>query len=420
MLPWYLAPPEEPLTSRGGAGIRFGNVVFRDRDFATWLSPYVTGGAGYKPNIAETLAFANVALLGRTPQTNVSTDLLALVDSLEGTTLADFDSDTTGTLLVEHELDKVRFALVFAAREVPPMACLPFQERDADHQATGDPVQKATVWNQEPRISVTAGPVGLQVWGPDGDDTNYSTVRTSIPGWTETEFNEQIDNEETDGDQTDAYRLFYDNVEMAKARPWWGWFFIHGLPDTAGSNVSVDASIGREHYRAFTSGGTAWFSHAGNTLGWTDLDTGISAEWVCVRVVKTGITRLILLWVEDAGAIKVYESTDNGGTWSVATTLSSGSDNSKPFASVTLSRLRYVYWIKGSDPYAVYVAIVDNAGNVVTTETATTGIGAVDDAGGGSTISSVPQTGGEERIVLEVIQSGAVVTYTSTDGIAFS
>jgi hypothetical protein len=65
----------------------------------------------------------------------------------------------------------------------------------------------------------------------------------------------------------------------------------------------------------------------------------------------------------------------------------------------------------------VYGRIEDGSGAALATEFAVTGVGAVDDAGISVAESFVA---GVRRVVLQVIQSGAVVYYTSTDGRTFS
>lgn len=101
----------------------------------------------------------------------------------------------------------------------------------------------------------------------------------------------------------------------------------------------------------------------------------------------------------------------------MATTISTGSDNGKPTQVICNDGTRFIYWIKGSGPYAIYGRIEDNSGAVLQSEFAVTGIGAVDDAGIAVDESTVL---GARRLVLQVIQSGAVVYYTSTDGRTFS
>lgn len=101
----------------------------------------------------------------------------------------------------------------------------------------------------------------------------------------------------------------------------------------------------------------------------------------------------------------------------MATTISTGSDNGKPTQVICNDGTRFVYWIKGTGPYNVYGYIEDASGTALATAFAVSGVGAVDDAGISVDESTVL---GARRLVLQVIQSGAVVYYTSTDGRTFS
>jgi hypothetical protein len=101
----------------------------------------------------------------------------------------------------------------------------------------------------------------------------------------------------------------------------------------------------------------------------------------------------------------------------VATTISTGSDNNYPAQVIGTDGTRFIYWVKGTGPYSVYGRIEDGSGAALATAFAVTGVGAVDDAGIGVAESYVA---GVRRVVLQVIQSGAVVYYTSTDGRAFT
>jgi hypothetical protein len=123
------------------------------------------------------------------------------------------------------------------------------------------------------------------------------------------------------------------------------------------------------------------------------------------------------LTLEDSGVIKDQFTTDQGDTFSVATTISTGSDNSKPTQVICNDGTRFIYWIKGAGPYNVYGRIEDASGAALATAFAVTGVGNVDDAGISVAESTVL---GARRLVLQVIQSGAVVYYTSTDGRTFA
>lgn len=401
----------EPNPFSGGNGIRFGNLDYYHGGWDSSSPPVY--GLGFKPSMLDGLAWANHWLSGEAHDANVATYLAEQFDTVETDALDDVDADTTAQLAPTQEWDGIKIVHVSSPRELPPLGMWPRGDRDTTTWEENERSYKQVTysWAQEPRFYLCPGPVALKLLDPS---LNVWTVAAStLPGWSLSQHRHIVDNSEAID-----HEIHYDGVKLADVRPWHGFFAVHGFPNTAGTNVTYDVSLGQEHYRAFINDGTVWFSTSPNRLAWVDFDTGLAGEWACVRVHRHGKTRVITLFVEDAGAIKKYESTDQGETWTMATTLSSGSDNVQPCACVSLDGTTYVYWIKGSGPYDIYHCRLDASGAVVLAATAVTGVGNVDLAGIAVDESNVAPGG--RRIVLQVIQSGAVVHYVSTDGVAFS
>lgn len=408
------------VAGEGGNGLRWGNLDYYDQITGWNIPPVVTAlgesAVANHPTGLDALAWYRHWLTGVVETDGLTSQINGLLDSVElggRSAVGGADLSTYGFLLPDHTLTALRFAFVNTPAEVPPLANLPRGTRDANWDETGSLAQVAYIWAQEPARFVTPGPVGMKLLEPSPSTTEWTSVEGAAPvGWAITRHSHVVNNSESND-----YRIFYDGTHYADLTPWHGHFAVFGLPNDAGTNVSYDVARGGEHYRAFVASGTAWFSTSANALGWADSDTGLPAEWVSVRVARGQRTRPIYLTLEDAGAIKDQLTTDQGATFSVATTISTGSDNGKPTQVICNDGTRYVYWIKGSGPYNVYGYIEDASGTALATAFAVTGVGAVDDAGIGVAESYVA---GVRRVVLQVIQSGAVVYYTSTDGRTFT
>lgn len=408
------------VAGEGGNGLRWGNLDYYDQITGWNIPPVVTalgeGGFANHPTGLDALAWYRHWLTGVVETSGLTTQINGLLDSVElggRSAVGGADLSTYGLPLPDHTVNAFRFAFLNTPAEVPPLANLPRGTRDANWDETSSLAQVAYVWAQEPARYVTPGPVGMRLYEPSPSTTEWTSVEGAAPvGWTITRHSHIVNNSESND-----YRIFYDGTHYADATPWHGHLGVFGLPDNAGTNVSYDVARGGEHYRAFVASGTAWFSTSANALGWTDADTGLSAEWVSVRVARGRRTRPVYLTLEDSGVIKDQLTTDQGDTFSVATTISTGSDNSKPTQVICTDGTRFIYWIKGSGPYDVYGRIEDASGAALATAFAVTGVGNVDDAGISVAESTVL---GARRLVLQVIQSGAVVYYTSTDGRTFS
>ena len=187
------------------------------------------------------------------------------------------------------------------------------------------------------------------------------------------------------------------------------------LPQEGSGNVSYDVSDSQIHVLAWIQGGEVHIGLGNNEpapIAFSDISTGIAAEWVCVRWERKSSAQRLLLWVEDQQTIKQYTSTTGGLTWGMATTISASGKH--PVAAVERGTLRYIYW---TDSGAIMGQVRDAQDQVVVGTFTAVASGA-DDAG----IDAKDSVGmlGAWRVCLFYGAGGAPTQAVSTDGRTFS
>lgn len=189
------------------------------------------------------------------------------------------------------------------------------------------------------------------------------------------------------------------------------WIGVQGVPE-GGPKVSYDVSPAMRHYRAWIDDeGKVWTGYAGNELDWTDSETEIDAESLCLRVEKRNRGQRLYLWIGTTdGTVVLYTSENEGESWDMSFEVGAGT---MPFADISVDGKRYVYRFDGSDVLGIIYDAFDNI--LVPEFTALSGV----EEEGGCARESV--TGlGEWRIVIQVKVAGAITQYESENGIDFS
>lgn len=180
-------------------------------------------------------------------------------------------------------------------------------------------------------------------------------------------------------------------------------------------NVSYDVSDTLRHYVAtVASDDTVSLLVSGNTspLAWTTKAAGFSAAWVSLKVDRQSADqRLVLIYEDLAGDIQRRTSADEGGSWTVATTIATGK---KPSHVIGRNGLLYVYWIDGT---AIKGRIYDKAWTALTSVFTAVASG-VDDQG--IDVDERVTSAGRHQIVLVYVASGSVTAVVSDDGQSFS
>lgn len=177
-------------------------------------------------------------------------------------------------------------------------------------------------------------------------------------------------------------------------------------------NISYDVDYGSvlHIFTSIDDSGKVVVWKAGNPLVWTNYTSAIDATWTCVRIDRDDNKQTIWLAVEDSGSIKLYKSTDRGGTFTLSSTLGTGT---KPNIVIGRNGIRFYYWIDGTD---IKGKREDRAGNALgSTFTATTG---VDDAG--FDVDEDITDNGKLRFHMICVKSGTITHLDSSDGITFS
>lgn len=182
--------------------------------------------------------------------------------------------------------------------------------------------------------------------------------------------------------------------------------------------LSADTTDSGRHSLGWVQDGTFWLQSSDNKgVSWPEKDSGLAAECCCIDYDKQLQPTPLFAWLEDGGVIKRYRTDDEGDSYGMPTTVSTGTGNSFPAARVRRAGLMYQYWIhETAGVYDVKGRIDDRAGNVVVAEfTAITGVEKA-----GLTAELWPDAGGVLKIALWVIQGGSKVRHLSDNGQAFA
>lgn len=402
--------PQGVFIAAEGPGVRFGSAKYWDGSFQ---DPPVASDAGTMPTILDGLCYKRVLFEGRSATDALDAEIATIYDSHEYSARSDMAEDAADGGQSNHSFwvngaTSPVLCLVSSLREAGmPMQCFPVRDRDADFQTTDDWCWKVwalayrdryyTTWEAPLRLND-----GTSDWaGVDG------TLSASY--WKIYSHSHAVDNTEGLFDVLNPA-----STVLADLRPWHGSFALlasvaSGLP------LSCDAHPDGRLFRAYLVDGKAVVEYRGFDMVWRTFFTEIAADWVSIRIQKFGKSPKLYLVTQDGTSIKEYESTTSGATWSVATTLHSTGTPRYPTQDIELDGVRYTYWVNNSAPNIVQYIIRDVDGN--TLAGVGTALSGIDDAA----IAVRKQTppGGVPTIYLQVIISGAVVEYSSTDGINF-
>ncbi len=181
-------------------------------------------------------------------------------------------------------------------------------------------------------------------------------------------------------------------------------------------NVSYEVSDANRHTVAFVGlGSELYIATSPNTYPLkfdpaVNDTTPIVCDWCCIRYMA-GRDNKLYLWTEESGTVYQRTSTDEGKTFTVSTSIATGS---KPCAVITRDNLVMVYWIDGT---AIKGRIYDAAGTLLEA-TFTAVASGVDDKG--IACDERVLQGGKRQIVLWYVASGTLTAVYAYDGKTFS
>lgn len=401
-----------------GPGIRWGAILSYVPGLG-FFDPPLTSGLGSVSTMIDAKVFGHRIWQGdggASIETTITGELGDIVDSLEGpASVSVVDKFSLAVPLPDvggGTWDrKIRIAMANSFAEVPPLCCFPARKRDTSTWlATGDYWAGVYDQSQLQREIVSSAADGGAVYIEDGtvDAPVGAELLSGVPlGWHVWQYAPALDNTEA------GWRIVSGSKRIATVRPWHGFYCLVGdlLTDTGTAWVSYHVSASRRHAVAKGLADDSVYvgvSASGPSLDVAFADAGFDGEAGCIRWAAGG---KLYLWTVLSGAVEQRTSDDEGGIWSVATSIGSGT---QVCAVVTPQRVRYIYRVDGT---AITVQARDADDNLIISDTAAVASG-VDDAP--IDCDYRPLGGGKFEIVLWYISGGTLTEKYSNDGITFS
>lgn len=408
-----------------GPGNRFGSWEWYDG--GAFQDPPINKDPGrddpyHLTDVLDALCFKNVLLEGNLATAGLDAEIAAIYDSNEGQTREKASEHTT-SFAFDHQAGGAnakagRYFLINSLREWPPGAMLFVNERNATtyEKTAGSYSAEAYTHGKGPRDLVypnnaIIGDVNLI--DPSGP-TVVTTVSAIVSGWSKSRWDEALDNDEgvtyeVQGD---------DGVHYASVAPYRGYFLV--LSDfLAGGCLSLDVRRDYRHVRAYANDSKKLEVEVADNVDfstWTTRTSSIDCDCAVAAWVSPGLGTLAAVYVAD-GDVYYVESTTEGKTWGVASTIYSGGDAKAVAFFITKDGRRCIYFVAGSSgSYDAKGTVRDGQGNVIkAVQDVKTG---VDNAGIGAADGN--QQGQVWQAELVTVESGNLVHRTSTDGVTFS
>ena len=407
-----------------GPGLRFGHWQWLQTDPVTLLrtQPEIvdigTAPLGWKTSILDALCWRRVVVEGKERSDGLAAEIDALYNYIE---LIGVDTAPSNDNQRYREADGLsvaflseggtggRLHLVNSCGEFFPLATLPHRKRDtSDWSLTGTHAQISYAYDQEDRYYVSAD-VAMDLVNP-ADMSVWTSAATLPPaGWFVRRHARIVD-----GTEGDAFDIRWNGMKYAQGSPWHGYFGMLGRAGPSGSHCDYDVSRWQRHARVYLVAGEIMVGVASNTLPITfaDMPTGISADYCRVCWDRTQIQPRLWITYGDAGTVYTRYSTSDGATFSMPTTVASGTQSD---SCVSNSGERFVYYrTSAGDVKAKVYDPLDNLARTITTNV--TGVDNTSIAAG----SSTSEDGSRFRVHLTYSVSGAITTASSSDGVTFS
>ena len=395
-----------------GSGTRYGNWSYWDYIGNAFQDPPTKKEPNEMPTALDGLASYRTLYDARAADDGLDAQIATIYDSEEYTARGELAADDADNLPVTHSFSHManeypQIVLVNSYRACPPLAGFPHLDRTRATLAeiAGSYVQKT--WSHCPTRNWLIAPVNSHLFDSTG---NQWTVDESAPsGWHAAYHQHVIDNSEALD-----FEVRFAGTEYANVRPWRGYLWVYGEAAPTSGGIAYDVSMALRHAVArITDAGDvelAWASNYPKPL--------VLSAWVPAGL--TGVTAVALRWSQDgkqiylytveAGSVKERSTNDLGATYSMATTIGSGTQTA---ACISRPGQRFVYRV---DSGAILVKILDPQGNTIKTGTAVAS--GVDDAP--IAVDSSTSASGELTIILWYIAGGSLTQKVSPDGVNFT
>lgn len=396
----------------GGSFARFGQHVWWNGSTLAvtpevkepgW--PYAAGF--WTSSLLDALCWRRVVTEGVAANDGLDTEIATIFDAVEGQSRDRADTKNPAMLL--HGGDYGRFVHVVSLRAIPPCSNLPEKARNTTTmQPTGSWEQEAWSYAVEPRRVVAPGTTPVHLATPGGTVWTAVEPTSGVTGWTVTMHRRPVDNLEGVD-----YQILRGPTDWAAVSPWYGYTCVIDLAETIGECISMDAHPDGRRFRAYIRGGNAIVGFCSRNGAFMDTDTGIAVDWLAIRIDKGAPTPKLYLITQEGTAIKEYASTDSGVSFGVASTLATG--YKYPTIDVELDGVRLVYFLNTAGT-AVYGIGRDKEGNTLWGPSSV--LGGIDDSP--IAVRKQVMANGLATIFLAVVIAGAIVEYSSTDGLTFT
>lgn len=309
-----------------GPGHRFGQHAWYDRDLGVVKSePLVlppghlldgTDKLRWKASVLDWLAFKRTSLMGKAATEDLTDEIEALYDEIEGQTPGHTDVGTIAFVAQAPEGTNAYGVLVSSLAEVPPLAVWPTRARDPETLAqTGDYAQEAWCLAQEPMRYIHAQ-TEMHLHPPSA--SAITSAMTGLPsGWTGTEHRAATDN-----DEGPAYEVKVSGKVFAWASPWHGYFAELSGGGPADIHLARDPHSSLAYAVMKTSAGIdLWRFHMG---GMSDVLPVIESTSVGSAQVAWAPDQRIVVAYEDDGTSYAIESRSIGDVWGEPVAIGDG------------------------------------------------------------------------------------------------
>lgn len=285
-----------------------------------WITVADVEGAGFRPSIVDGLGLLRMLFLGEDKELLTVDEAAAIFDPYEPNNLGALESMSSAWMLPTQQLSTYSMALVWGPREVPPLASWPRRRRNTvTWLEDGGWTQRSYIWAQMGSRYAVSSSRPVEIKGPPGDDTVYTSPETGAPsGWSISRFLAPLTNSEPA-----TWRVFHRGAYFARLKPWRGHFAVFGL----------DAGEKDCHLCMWPSDGRliALVSHGAESKVLRLFAAGsiealeFPGDAVVGQIAVSPSAYLVATTVEGASVVRRY-SVDWGENWSTPQVITSGEE----------------------------------------------------------------------------------------------